>query len=117
MATTSTFYYGPCSGCGRRRLDDVRCCGRPLDAKRAYKFRFDGSLAVRKPGDPVLWRLRCRSLEQAKRGAAEIVDGFEKRQPPLDAVHRGVVEGEMLKGREPEVAVPHVWVSLSALFD
>lgn len=96
----SDFYVLPC-GC--TCSPGMRCAhNRTCDPLKAYKFRFEGSLTIRKPNDPVLWRMRCASLEQAKAMAPRIVQGFESGKPPLDAVHRGkAIEKDMVKGEEP----------------
>lgn len=111
-----TFEAGPCARC--RNVCVVPCqCGGRVDP--VYRFILSGrTLSVVVPGDPVRWQVECPSIAVAKRRAPDIVRGFQQRKPPRDAVHRGRVDQEMVKGEEDEqYAGLRVVVRLAALME
>ena len=109
------FNYGKCNGCGDSRFSDRSCCGGQLTPARTYKCSLEnGVLTIRKPGDPVLWKMRCANENLARRTIPSAVQSLERGKPPFDAVHRGVAARDRVMAKGQEITT-QISVSLSAL--
>lgn len=90
-----------CLNCRRASASPPLMCPSCGQSRRGpeYSYSFDGAcLNLKRPDDPVLWRIACQSPQEAERKSRQAVESFSRGVPPREAVHRGLASQSMLKG-------------------